>query len=77
MDETGRKKIDREIRGMDQTDFGKKAWVQSYIMSIKWGTTCPKEHISLKARQFPVVAHTYFGVGQACLNGLIGQKIRH
>jgi len=30
----------------------------------------------LNARQFPVVAQTYFGVKQRCLEGLVGQSIR-
>ncbi len=38
-------------------------------------TTCPKDHNALNDRQFPVVAPTYFGVGQTCLVGLIGKKI--
>jgi hypothetical protein len=41
-----------------------------------WVTECPKDHMALNAMQFPVVAQIYFGVGQTCLSGLIGQKIR-
>ena len=45
-------------------------------MSNTWVTTCPKEYNALNARQFPVVAQTYFGVGQSCLVGLVGQMTR-
>jgi len=48
-----RKKIDREIRGRDQTYLGRKAWVQSDMMSNTWVTACLKEHSSLNAKQFP------------------------
>ena len=37
--------------------------------------SCPKEHSVLNARQFPIVAQTYFGVAQECLEGMVGQKI--
>ena len=76
LDETRKMKIDSEIRRRDHTDFGKKAWIQADKMSITWVTTCPKDHIALNARHFPVVAQTYFGVGQTCLVGLVGQTIR-
>jgi hypothetical protein len=76
LDETRRAKIDRDMRGRDQTDFGRKAWMQADKMSSAWVTACPKEHSALNARQFPVVVQTYFGVGQSCLVGLVGQKIR-
>jgi hypothetical protein len=29
----------------------------------------------LNARQLPIVAQTYFGVAQECLEGMVGQKI--
>jgi hypothetical protein len=76
LDETRRMKIDREFKSRDHTDFGRKAWTQVDKMSNTWVTTCPKEHSALNAMQFLVVAQTYFGVGQACLVGLVGQKIR-
>jgi hypothetical protein len=76
LDETIRTKIDREILGRDHTDFGRKAWVRADMMSNTWVTTCPKEHNALNARQFRVVAQTYFGVGKTCLTGLVGQQIR-
>jgi hypothetical protein len=69
-------KIDNDIRKRDHTDFGKKAWIQADKMSNTWVTSCPKEHSSLNARQFPVVAQTYFGVRQSCLVGLVGEMIR-
>ncbi len=61
MDETRCKKIDGEIRQRDLTDFGRKAWIHADMMSSTWVTACPKEHNALNARQFPVVAQTYFG----------------
>ena len=60
----------------DPTDCGRKAWVQSDNSSRAWVTTCPKEHSRLAERQFPVVAHTHFGVGQQCLVGLVGRQIQ-
>ena len=62
LDETRKVKINNEIRRRDHTDFGRKAWRQVDSMSNTWVTTCPKEHIALNAKQFPVVAKTYFGV---------------
>jgi hypothetical protein len=76
LDETRRVKIDKDIRGRDQTDFGRKAWIQADEMSSSWVTACPKERSALNARQFRVVVQTYFGVGQSCLVGLFGQEIR-
>jgi hypothetical protein len=64
------------MRDRDHADFGRKAWVHVDRMSITWVATCPKEHIALNAMQFSVAAQTYFGVGQTCLIGLVGQKIR-
>jgi hypothetical protein len=75
-DETRRIKIDIEIRKRYHKDFGRKAWIHADKMSNTWVTTGPKEHNALNARQFPVVAQTYFGVGQTCVFGLVGQKIR-
>jgi hypothetical protein len=76
LDETRRIKVDREIRSKDHTVFGRKAWIQAGMMSIAWVTACPKEHNELNVMQFPVVAQTYFGVGQTGLVGLVGQTIR-
>jgi hypothetical protein len=45
-------------------------------MRSTWVTACPKEHNALNAKQFHVVAQTYFGVGHTCLAGLIGHTIR-
>ena len=64
LDETRRTNIDKEIRGRDHTDFGRKAWVHADMMSITWVTSYPKEHIALNAKKFLVVAQTYFGVGR-------------
>ena len=76
LDETKRAKIDKEIRRRDHTDFGRNAWMHADMMNNTWVIACPKEHIALNAIQFPVVAQTYFGVGQTCLIGLVGQQIR-
>jgi len=43
--------------------------------SSAWVTTCPKEHSALNAKQFPVMAQTYFRVPQQCLEGMVGQAI--
>ena len=74
--ETRKVKIDNEIRRRDHADVGRKAWIHAYMMSNTWVTSCPKEHGALNAKQFPVVAQTYFGVGQTCMVGLVGQTIR-
>jgi hypothetical protein len=37
---------------------------------------CPKEHNRLNRMPFPVVAQTYFKVGQECLRGLEGQPVQ-
>ena len=74
--ETRRVKIDTDIKSKDHTDFGRKAWIQAHRMSNSWVTACPKEHNALNARQFPVVAQTYFRVGLSYLVGLVGQTIR-
>jgi hypothetical protein len=49
--------------------------MQSDRNSSAWVTACPKEHSSLSASQFLVVCQTYFGVPQACLEGLQGHVI--
>jgi len=71
-----RTQLDRHIRQWDHTDFGRLAWIQSDKSSSAWVTTCHKEHNKLTDRQFPVVAQTYFGVGQQCLVGLVRLHIR-
>ena len=43
--------------------------------SSAWVTACPKERSALNSRPFPVVAHTYFGVAQQCLEGVVGHAI--
>ena len=76
LDETRRIRIDNELRKRDQTGFGRKAWIQADKISGSWVTAFPKEHSALNATQFPVVVQKYFGVGQSCLVGLVGQTIR-
>ena len=77
LDETRRVKIDNDIRRRNQSDFGMKAWIQTDKRSSSWVTTCPKEHNALSDGQLLVVVQTYFGAGQSCLVGLVGQTIRH
>jgi len=76
MEESIRDRVGREICQRDQSDFGRKAWMQSDKSSSTWLTLCPKEHNGLNARQFPVVVQTYFGIRQQFLTGLVGQYIR-
>jgi hypothetical protein len=57
-------------------NFERKALYQSYKFNNAWVWTCLKEHNKLNARQFPVVAQTYFGVRQECLQGLEGLTIQ-
>ena len=61
---------------MHHNNFKRNAWYQSYKFNIAWVWTCPKEHIRLNARHFPVVTQTYFGVKQECLRGLEGPTIQ-
>jgi hypothetical protein len=44
--------------------------------NIAWVWAFPKGDLLLDARQFLVVAQTFFGVEQRCLKGLVGQAIR-
>ena len=53
--ESIRDELGREISQLDQSDFGRKAWMQSDKSSSAWVTACPKEHNGLNARQSPVV----------------------
>ena len=62
--------------GIIQTSRGRRGYNQADKSSNACVTTCPKEHNRLTDMQLPVVAHTYFGVGQQCLVGLIGLHIR-
>jgi hypothetical protein len=55
MDDIRRHRVNEHMKGTQHDDFGRKAWMQSDIIIIAWGTTCPKEHNSLNAGQFPVV----------------------
>ncbi len=57
-------------------NFERKAWYQSDGSSGVWVLTCPQEYWRLNAGQFPVVAHTYFGVSHECLRGLEGLDIQ-
>ena len=75
IDDSRRHKLDRQMREMEHAEFQRKAWMQIDRSSSAWVTTCPKEHIALNARQFSVVAHTYFGVAQQCLERVVGQTI--
>ncbi len=72
MDDNRRHYLNEQIRSMPKEDFGRKAWLQSDRNSNTWVTVCPKEHTALNANQFLVVAQTYFGVTQKCLQELKG-----
>ncbi len=75
MDDSRRHILDRCMKEMEHNEFQRKAWMQIDMSSSAWITACPKEHIALTARQFSIVAQTYFGVAQRCLEGLVGQPI--
>ena len=55
MDDKRRHRVSEHMKGKEHDDFGRKAWLQSDRNSNAWVTSCPKEHISLNAEQFPVV----------------------
>ncbi len=63
------------MKARDHMEFARKAWMQSNRNISAWVTACPKEHNALNARQFHVVAQTYFGVAQQSLEGLARHKI--
>jgi hypothetical protein len=65
-----------QLKDRVHNNFERNAWYQSQKFSIAWVWTCPKEHSWLNARQFSVVAHTYFGVRQEYLRGLEGKSIQ-
>jgi hypothetical protein len=75
MDDNRRHKLDKELKALGHSEFQRKAWMQIDRSSSAWVTACPKEHSALNARQFPVMAQTYFGVPQQCLEGMVGQTI--
>ena len=76
MDESMRACAQREQEPRPHENFAIKAWMQADRSSGAWIWTCPKEHNMLNQRQFPVMIHTYFGVGQECLKGLVGKTIQ-
>jgi len=55
LEESRRERVGRKISQRDPSDFGRKAWMQSDKTSSAWVTACPKKHIGLNPRQFPVV----------------------
>ena len=67
--------VDRQMKEMGHSEFQRKAWMQIDRSSSAWVTACPKEQSALNARQFQVVAQTYFGVPQQCLEGVVGQAM--
>jgi hypothetical protein len=75
MDESRRHRMDRIMKARDHKEFARKAWMQCDKSCSAWVTACPKEHSALNARQFLIVAQTYFGVAQECLEGMVRQKI--
>jgi hypothetical protein len=70
MDDKRRHRVNEHMKGKEHDNFGRKAWLQRDRNNNAWVTTCPKEHSSLDARQFPVVCQTYFGALETCLEGL-------
>jgi hypothetical protein len=50
LEESRRDRLGKEISQRDQSDFGRKAWMQSDKSSNAWVTVCPKEHNGLNAR---------------------------
>jgi len=66
-DDNKRHRLNEHMKGKQQDDFGRKAWMQSDRNNIAWVTAYPKEHNSLNAGQFPVGCQAYFGVPQTCL----------
>ncbi len=75
LDVSRRYSLDKEIQAMKQGEFERKAWMQGDKFSSAWVTACPKTHSLISAKQFPVIAQTYFGVAQQCLEGMAGQPI--
>jgi hypothetical protein len=75
MDDNRRHKLDTQMKELEHSEFQRKAWMQIDMASSAWVTACPKEHSALNARQFPVMAQTYFGVPQQCLEGVVGQAM--
>ncbi len=75
VDDSRRHNLDKRMRERSHTEFERKAWMQADKYSSAWVTACPKEHSKLTAKQFPIVAQTYFGVEQQCLEGMVGQPI--
>ena len=75
MDESRRHRFNEHMKGNQQEDVERKAWMQSDRNSNAWVTTCPKEHNSPNAGQFHVVCQTYFGVPQTSMERLQGQTI--
>jgi len=73
--ESRRHFVDKTLRNTPQTNFERKAWMQSDKKIGAWLWACPRGELTLNAIQFSVVAQTYFGVQQRCLEGLVGQPI--
>jgi len=75
IDDIKRQKIERQMKEVGHSEFQRKSWMQIDMPSSAWATACPKEHSALNARHFLVVAQTYFGVPQQCLEGVVGHAI--
>ena len=67
--------VDKTQRKRPHTNFERKEWMQSDKNNSAWVWACPRGELTLNARQFSVVAQTFFGVKQRCLEGLVGQPI--
>ncbi len=56
MEDNKRHWLNKQFEGKPHEDFGRKAWTHSDRNNSAWIIACPKEHIALNAKQFPVVA---------------------
>ena len=61
---------------MHVADLARKAGFQADMNNNTRVWACLKDHNLLSDKQFPVAAHTYFGVKQTCMEGWTGLPIR-
>jgi len=54
--------VDSTLRARPHANFERKAWMQSDKTNNAWVWAYPRGDLLLNARQFPVVAQTFFGV---------------
>jgi hypothetical protein len=72
MDESQKFDTSKRFEDMQKANFGRKAWMQTDRASNAWVTTCPKKHIRLNVKRFPVMAQIYIGVRHYCFEELVG-----